>query len=475
MMSWGTRVAALSAVIGCVVAPASAAAQGFALNENGTCAMGRADAAVAVPCDDGSSLFLNPAGLAGLQGWRLSAGGTFIWAFGKFADDFTARESDLQDPVVPTPHVYVAHGITDRLAAGIGLATPYGLETKWSTSFAGRFVGYDNRLQAFYVQPTVAYRPLPGIALGAGLDVAIGWVRLTQRLDLSQETLTVPGFGAVQLGALGIPRGTDFANARLTASGATGVGGNFGLLVDLGDRLRFGARYLTRITLDFDGHADFTPVSTGVVLPPQNPIALALGLDPTTPLPLDLLLPQLKLFEPGAPLADQSVRTRIVLPDQLTLGLGFQALPAVQLVLEWQWVHWSLFRRLNIDFSQPATPDQEIVQDFRDASDLRFGAEWAASRRWTLRGGYVRSGAAEPPQSVTPLLPESARNEITVGVGYALSDRLTADVAYMFLRQDHRRGRVTPVPSGVTPTENLNSGLYEFGANLLAVTLALRL
>jgi len=61
-------------------------AQGYGLYEQGTCQMGRAGAGVASPCDDGSAVFFNPAGLARTTAPVVSGGltgiaprGTFTW------------------------------------------------------------------------------------------------------------------------------------------------------------------------------------------------------------------------------------------------------------------------------------------------------------------------------------------------------------------------------------------------------------
>src|SRR5438132_215737 len=58
--------------------PGLLAAQGFGIYEQGTCAMGRAGTGVAAPCPDGSALFFNPAGLAGLKGGHATIGVTLI-------------------------------------------------------------------------------------------------------------------------------------------------------------------------------------------------------------------------------------------------------------------------------------------------------------------------------------------------------------------------------------------------------------
>src|SRR5438132_12080446 len=122
--------------------PTLLAAQGFGIYEQGTCAMGRAGTGVAAPCGDGSAIFFNPAGLAGLKGGRATVGVTLINIEGGFTDDVLQRTSALDDPLIALPHVYVSYAATPKLGVGIGLFAPYGLQTDWPRSLDGRFAGY---------------------------------------------------------------------------------------------------------------------------------------------------------------------------------------------------------------------------------------------------------------------------------------------------------------------------------------------
>ena len=145
-------VGGLAALLG---VPVSLRAQGYSVNEHGTCAMGRAGTATASPCADGSAMFYNPAGLAGLgKGHGLiTAGGTGIIATGGFkADD--GGTADLNKKLIPVPHLYAAYGVTDKIAAGIGLFAPYGLETNWDENGLARFRGYRSVIRNVYIQPT---------------------------------------------------------------------------------------------------------------------------------------------------------------------------------------------------------------------------------------------------------------------------------------------------------------------------------
>src|SRR2546423_12882661 len=136
--------------------PSRLSGQGFGVYEHNTCAMGRAGVTAARPCADGSAIYFSPAGLAGLTGTHVSAGVTLIGAQGSFTDDFLGTRSDLKNPLIPVPSIYVTHAFSPKVTAGIGLYAPYGLETRWdSANFQGRFLGYNTNIRSIYVQTTI--------------------------------------------------------------------------------------------------------------------------------------------------------------------------------------------------------------------------------------------------------------------------------------------------------------------------------
>lgn len=464
------RLAACLVAVALASAPAGTGlrAQGFSLNEYGACAMARGGAVVADACGDGSSIAYNPAALADVEGFAASAGALLVATRGSFTDDYTGTETELDTDPVPVPQAYAAYGLGNGWTVGLGLYVPYGLETKWPLDFEGRFSGYDNSLQSIYVQPTAAYRVTDRLSVGAGAALVVGSVELRQRLDLSRQP--VPS-GAVPpgttFGELGVPLHTDFADAALEASGATAVAGNFGLTYRVHDRVQVGARYRTRATLEYDGDAVFEPVATGLVLPAGNPFGVPAGT------PMDAVLDAAGIFEPGGALSDQAVATEITMPDQAAAGVAVRATPRLLLTADWQWTNWSEFDRIRLDFE--IAPDEVRIEDYGDTHALRLGAEMRAGERFTVRGGYLYHGAAAPDRTVTPLLPEGSRNELTAGVGWRLDDRFGLDVAYQYVGQNDRRGRVTEPLPGQEPTTDLNSGLYTFEGHLFSATFTVHL
>jgi long-chain fatty acid transport protein len=440
--------------------PAGLAAQGFGVYEHGSCTMGRAGVAAANPCPDGSAVFFNPAGLAGVSGTRVSAGGTLILPSGGFTRDFSGRTTDAPSQQYLVPALYVARQMSPKVGVGIGVYAPYGLGTKWpdDDTFEGRFLGYDTSLKSIYVQPTVGYAVTDKLKVGVGLAFIHAEVALHQRVDLSTQVLpsaSVPP--GTRFSALGIPTGTDFADAALDASGS-GFAVNVGAIWQVTDRLSIGGRWLTRRTVDFDGTVDFTQVLTNLVLPLGNPLS------PTTPLPVDnLVAPN---FATGGPLVDGNATTSVTLPPQGSLGLAYRVRDDWTLMADYQLVVWGWFNALTVDFANAGTPDIFLYEGYRDTHGIRVGTEYQASPKVTLRGGYLYHSAAAPPETVTPLLPEGARNEVTLGAGWSLTDRLRADFAYQYIKQNDRRGRVHESSVG-------NTGLYTFSAHLLGATVVL--
>ncbi|MGH7699711.1 MAG: OmpP1/FadL family transporter [Gemmatimonadales bacterium] len=437
--------------------PSLLASQGFGVYEHGTCTMGRAGVAAAAPCADGSAIFFNPAGLAGLSGRRLSAGVTFIQALGSFAQDISATRTDIDNPLIPVPNFYFTHALSPKATIGLGAYAPYGLETRWPETFDGRFLGYNTNLRSVYVQPTIGYQLHERLKVGLGVAVIYSWLELNQRVDLSDQG--VPGLPGATFYNLGIPWGTDVADGRLTGSG-TGFAVNVGAILKVTDRMSIGGHWITRKTITYEGDAEFSQILTGQVLPLGHPIDLPPICTLTAPCPVDALAGA--QFLPGQAFANGGATAELTLPPQGSLGIAYQASDKLNLMADWHYVVWGWFDQIPVDFENPGTPDFALYEGYRDTHGFRFGAEYQYSPKYTLRAGYLYHGAAAPPETVTPLLPEGSRNEFTIGLGAALSPSLHADFGYQFIKQNDRRGRIHEATVG-------NTGVYEFSAHLVGV------
>jgi long-chain fatty acid transport protein len=146
------------------------------------------------------------------------------------------------------------------------------------------------------------------------------------------------------------------------------------------------------------------------------------------------------------------------MPPQGTLGIEWKVSNAWTVMGDYQYVVWGWFSEVIIDFENPATPDLTLHPSNDDTHGFRFGTEYQYDQKVKLRGGYLYHTGASPDQFVTPLLPEGPRNEFTIGAGIKFSPKLSADVAYQYIKQNDRRGTVNTAAG--------NTGLYQFSAHL---------
>ena len=435
-----------------IALPSASHAQGYGVYEQGACAMGRGGTAVSNPCADGSSIYFNPAGIAG-RAWSGSLGATLITPGAEFVNDATLIQSTFLDAVYPVPTLYLSGPISNKLAVGLGVFVPYGLTTEWDeNNFEGRFLGYKTSLRAIYIQPTMAAQ-FGKLKVGAGLNITNLHLNLNRRADLSQ--VTVPSASlppGTTFGQLGIPFGTDFADAHVEGS-AWGVGYNVGAIYEIHPKLSIGARYTSRQKIEADGaEATFDSVSTGLVLTAGNPF----GLPPGTP--VDALVAS--QFQPGGLLVTQSVSSAIRLPDQLVLGLTVKPIAPLALSFDAQHTWWEVFESVPITFSESTPLNQTLELGAQNVWTWRFGAEYEFSNsgKTTVRGGLIFHKAALPDSSVTPLLPEGPRNDFTLGVGTRIARNFYVDAAYMYVNQADRRGRT--VGLNQLPPDEITNGVF---------------
>jgi long-chain fatty acid transport protein len=430
-------------------------AQGFGVYEHDACMMARAGTGVASPCN-ASAVFFNPAGIVGGGNrWNAQVGVTMIAPRGDFTDSITGATTPSTPNNIPVPTLFVTRQLGSRWAVGLGVNAPYGLISEWPNTFEGRFLAYRADLKSIYIQPTIAYRIHPRVRVGAGVTIVHSQVELKQRVDLSEQEAQA----GVTFAMLGVPTGTDFADATLNATGNS-VGGHFGLLAQLTDRFSIGARFLTKVTVDLEGDATFRPVPTGITLAAGNPLGAPAGT------PLDNVVSSAFTTT----LASQTGATTLPMPAQLVVGVALRATNDLTVLADYQWVNWKSFEVLPLDFS--VIGQDTLYEDYQNTSGYRVGAEYVASPKVTLRGGLLFHTAAAPDQTVTPLLPEGERAEGTLGLGIRLSPRARLDLAYQYIRQQDRRGRVTDPPARGPAGASANTGVYTSTANLFGASLA---
>ncbi len=457
-------------LLAALVAPAAADAQGFGLNEIGSCALARGFAVTSVPCNDASDIYWNPAETTKLQGWGLYVGAAAIQVNGAFIADSTGRRYAGDVPVKFPPHIFLNYTPRgSKWAVGIGSYIPYGLVSQWRPDFPGRFESQRASLLSDYIQPNIAYRFAPGWSIGGGPVFGFSHVELRQAIDLS--TVPVTGGNGVTFGQLGIPAGTQFASVSLKGNG-TAWGFNVGIHGKLGADWQVGARYLSKLNFKYkNADVQFSQQLTNLTLAGSNPLGLPAGT------PIDAILsPQ---FASGAPFSSgQTVNTEIDHPAQLQAGIGYTGFTNTTLSVDYAWIDYTSFDSLAINFSGPAAGaglDRTLLENYKASNAVRVGVEHSFAAGFRGRVGFDWISSPAPDITVTPLLPDMARRNYTIGIGLPIGASYTLDAGYLHVDTSGRRGRIVARTAG-SPEEGetaaaLNTGYYTLNANVFSLSL----
>lgn len=469
--SWVRGVLAASLVTSLSVIATPAGAQGFGLNEIGTCSVARAGAGVASPCPDASRVYWNPASPVRQSGVHLLGGLAVVQLDGAFIQDTTGVRypSDVA-PEIP-PHLFATYQVRDRVNVGFGVYVPYGLTSEWEQDFPGRFSAQRASLASIYVQPNLAFDLIPGrLAIGGGPVIGISTVELAQSIDLATTPTgtMLPNGDPLTFGLLGIAARTEFARAKLEGDDVA-WGYNVGIHAQLTPTISLGARYLSELEFNYhDATSGFTQVNTGLTLAANNPLGAPAGtsLD-------DVLRPQ---FAAGGPLTQRPVSTTINHPAQAQVGLGFTGLPNTTVNLDYAWVGWSAFDELPVDFggTAPTPPDRVLIEDYEDSWAVRGSVDYAFRNGWSAQAGVHYVNTPVPDVTVTPLLPDMDRWNFAGGLGIPFGQRWALDLAYLRVETEGRRGRIEERTSRSQTAADLNEGWYELSANIFSVSLRAR-
>ncbi|MDP9120363.1 MAG: outer membrane protein transport protein [Acidobacteriota bacterium] len=424
---------ALGLTLLAAAAASPARAAGFAIFEQGAKSLGMAGA-FSAQADDPTALFFNAGGLAFVDHRAYSVGATYITtskASFVGANPFpgTGVTADQKKLSVFPPHVYVVQPINQQWKVGLGIETPFGLTTEWKDphSFAGRFLSTKAALQAFDINPTIAYQVSPQLGIG------VGFLARVSNVELDRDAPAINPFTLSVVSA---------ASVKLKGDYSTGYGFNVGILDKPTDWLSLGAWYRSQITVDYTGNAVLSAVPTGNA---QLDAAIA------AQLPLGRKLP---------------VKTSIAYPDTAGIGLAFKVMPSLVVETDGGWSGWSHFKEVQIRFTNHDLPDSTVPEGWKDAYSVRVGLNWtqSASNQWRL--GYVYDQTPQPEVTVNPLLPDNNRNGVTAGYGWKGSS-IGLDLAAMYLNLGSRtRAKSLPPPDSFDFFGTYKTRAWLFSATL---------
>ncbi len=156
----------------------------------------------------------------------------------------------------------------------------------------------------------------------------------------------------------------------------------------------------------------------------------------------------------------------ITTPWHLGAGLSFSQ-SGFTVSVDAEWVDWS---QLDLDAKGVSFADENrrIARQFDAVINTRVGASYTAGR-YTIRGGFAYYPDAHDATfaSLDDGYTEKDRTYISAGLGYKLSDNLTADVGWMHETFDDTFRPYTEVTEAPVVSESLSRDRVQLGVSFL--------
>jgi long-chain fatty acid transport protein len=422
-------------------------AAGFALKEQSPTAQGNAFAGATAGVDDVSYMFFNPASLGWVDKVQLQAVATVVaphselkssegsTAFGTSIGGTDHKNDIGEDAVMPA--FYAGVPLPGGVRLGLGVNVPFGLETKYPGGWVGRYHAVKSRLETVNINPAIAWRPVPWLSAGAGLQAQYADGTLSNAVD----------FGTIGA-ANGIPGsvpGGDDGFARLNGNDWA-YGWNVGAMVEPRPGTRLGVAYRSKLEHTLRGDVDFSDDDAGIA----STIRALTGA-----------------------FADSDASLGLTTPASLSFGLHQDVTDRLAVMGEAQWTDWSVFDQLTIKFDNPAQPDSVTEEEWRDTWFLALGTTYKATDQLTLRAGLAYDQSPVKGAFRTPRIPDQDRYWLSLGAGYQPAAWLSLDAAFTYIFMDDANVDLSASDTGNGARGNLTAD-YESYIILLGLSARLR-
>ena len=327
-----------------------------------------------------SVIYNNPAAMTALEGTQMEMGATFIRPHVTIETMTPAgsQKSKANSAWWTPPNAYVTHQVNDKIWAGLGIFSRFGLGVEHDDDWAGRYNCQEAIIRSFDINPSLAVKVLDNFSLSAGLRAE--WFEFS--LDQA------------------IPTGQPFVDPDLQfhmKGDSWGIGYNLGAYYEATEWLSFGLAYESEIDQEVEG--------TYHVSHPNPAVARGDG--------------EGDISTPSILRAAASVKAT----DKLTINAGIV------------YTMWSSYEDLTIKFDPAllgAVSEKATQKDWDDVFRYQFGAEYALNETWALRAGYVYDETPIPDAHVDYIVPANDRHLFSVGVGYKQAN-FFCDLGYTYL------------------------------------------
>jgi long-chain fatty acid transport protein len=391
--SWQKGLSALIVAFSIFCTISNTYGSGFAIYTQGASTLGQGAATIA-HTDDPSAIFWNPALMNKLQGTQIQLGTTLIFPSRKFESDITGETVKTEPDVFFPSTFFITHKFNDKISAGLGVFNPFGLATKWPDDWEGRYIATNSEMTTFNINPVVSYQIIPQLSFAAGLDFLL--------LDATLEK-NINQTGILSY-IMGVPFPAPDIKQKFEGDG-TGIGYNFGILLEPHRDISIGASYRSEIKVDIDGRATHDDV---------NPFL-------------------------SAAFPNTNGDTDITLPQQIHVGVYYKGLDPLTFEVALRWEGWSSYDQLKISLDKPVFNSKTSVaeKDWEDTYSVSIGAKYQLNDSVALLAGYLYGGNPIPDKTFEPAIPDANTHLFTIGTTIKQKN-FKVDLAYGYQKLQER-------------------------------------
>jgi len=392
-------------------APVAAFALGIRITDHDARATARGGA-FAATADNPSAIYYNPAGITQLNGMHTLLG-VYAISLESTVDPSTPGAHDLDSDFEyqAAPHSFSTLEIHNTpLTLGLGTYAPFGFGIEYPDDATFRTLAKKGRIQFLAINPVLAWKINDTLSVAGGVTVNYVRTKLARGIVTPGDEFIFEGEGI-------------------------GYGFNAGILWSPHPMHSFGLTYRSRTTVDLDGHARVRIPGFSVATP-FGPFAV-----PRTESEDD---------------ADLQFR----FPQTITAGYSFRPTPDWNFEVDIDWADWDNLNTLTLHRTSGDVP---LPFNWESSFMYSFGATRKLPRGFSVSAGYIYSENSVPNESFNPLVPDSNRHVLSVGIGQQM-DKVSWDLAYQYAYGPHRR-----IDNGT-----LADGVYRFQSHAVTLSLGYR-
>ncbi|MCC8176780.1 MAG: outer membrane protein transport protein [Bacteroidales bacterium] len=393
-----------AAVVALASLSQQALAEGYQVNSLSAKQNGMGHTGVALKLGAESQIF-NPAGMAWMEG-NVNASASFTAIFSHATADYQGKRYETDSPASTPINVSLGFNIYDNLKAGVTFYTPYGSNINWGENWPGAILNQKVKLSMYTIQPTVAWKILPNLSIGAG--AMITWASV----DLYKGLITPQSMDMMmQMYGIDYSFGnTTPVNVNLTGKARTTVGVNVGAMWDITDQWTVGASFRSCMWMK---------VKAGdATVGYANEYAR-------------------QIMESRVDLINQSnFAAKMPCPAIYSLGVSYKPNKRWIFALDAQLTGWNAYKALDINFSseQASQFDQHLEKKYHNAWLFKAGAQCAVTERLDLRCGLMVDLTPCDKYHYNPETPGMTKVEPSVGLSFRPVKNLSIDFALLYVQ-----------------------------------------